>query len=191
MIEYNSRLNNFFGVRVVPLLTQITAQIKQEKRFSLNLSGKFHELCPVCEKCGCNRIDHNGNDLYKNKLITELGVVIKRGKFICKKCGHTWTTRCKDVELFVQQYKELVRTEIFTLCTFDVSLDNITEHIERMFGKTISHEWVRQIYLDSAEKIEETKVLGSSGIFNYDEQHPKVNGKSCVRIVVIDAVTKI
>ena len=50
MIEYNSRLNNFFGVRVVPLLTQITAQIKQEKRFSLNLSGKFHELCPVCEK---------------------------------------------------------------------------------------------------------------------------------------------
>ena len=59
-----------------------------------------------------------------------------------------------------------------------------------MFGKTISHEWVRQIYLDSAEKIEETKVLGSSGIFNYDEQHPKVNGKSCVRIVVIDAVTK-
>ena len=190
MIEYNSRLNNFFGVRVVPLLTQITAQIKQEKRFSLNLSGKFHELCPVCEKCGCNRIDHNGNDLYKNKLITELGVVIKRGKFICKKCGHTWTTRCKDVELFVQQYKELVRTEIFNLCTFDVSLDNITEHIKKMFGKTISHEWVRQIYLDSAEKIEETKVLGSSGIFNYDEQHPKVNGKSCVRIVVIDAVTK-
>ena len=50
MIEYNSRLNNFFGVRVVPLLTQITAPIKQEKKFSINISGKFHELCPVCEK---------------------------------------------------------------------------------------------------------------------------------------------
>ena len=85
MIEYNSRLNNFFGARVVPLLTQITAQIKQEKKFSINFSGKFHELFPVCENCGCNRIDHNGNDLYKNKLIKELGVVIKRGKFICKK----------------------------------------------------------------------------------------------------------
>ena len=44
MIEYNSRLNNFFGARVVPLLTQITAQIKQEKKFSINFSGKFHEL---------------------------------------------------------------------------------------------------------------------------------------------------
>ena len=42
-----------------------------------------------------------------------------------QKCGHTWTTKCKDVELFVQQYKEIVRTEIFNLCTFDVSLDNI------------------------------------------------------------------
>ena len=50
MIEYNSRLNNFFGARVVPLLTQITAQIKQEKKFSINFSGKFHELFPVCEK---------------------------------------------------------------------------------------------------------------------------------------------
>ena len=38
MIEYNSRLNNFFGVRVVPLLTQITAPIKQEKKFSINIS---------------------------------------------------------------------------------------------------------------------------------------------------------
>ena len=59
-----------------------------------------------------------------------------------------------------------------------------------MFGKAISHEWVRQIYLDSAEKIGETKVLGSSGIFNYDEQHPKVNGKSCVRVVVLTLLQK-
>ena len=29
-----------------------------------------------------------------------------------QKSGHTWTTKCKDVELFEQQYKELVRTEI-------------------------------------------------------------------------------
>ena len=41
MIEYNSRLNNFFGARVVPLLTQITAQIKQEKKFSINFSESF------------------------------------------------------------------------------------------------------------------------------------------------------
>ena len=41
MIEYNSRLNNFFGARVVPLLTQITAQIKQEKKFSINISESF------------------------------------------------------------------------------------------------------------------------------------------------------
>ena len=40
MIEYNSRLNNFFGARVVPLLAQITAQIKQEK-FSINFSESF------------------------------------------------------------------------------------------------------------------------------------------------------
>ena len=190
MIEYNSRLNNFFGVRVVPLLMQITAPIKQEKNFSIDLSGKFYELSPICEKCGCTYIDHNGNDLYKSRLLRELGIVIKRGKFVCKKCGHTWTTRCKDVELFVQQYKEIVRIEIFNLCTFDVSLDNITAHIHKMFDKKISHEWVRQIYLESARKIQETKVLSSSGIFNYDEQHPKVNGKTCFRVVVIDAVTK-
>ena len=85
MIEYNSRLNNFFGARVVPLLTQITAQIKQEKKFSINFSGKFHELFPVCENCGCNRIDHNGNDLYKNKLIKRIGCGNQEGQIYMQK----------------------------------------------------------------------------------------------------------
>ena len=107
MIEYNSRLNNFFGVRVVPLLTQITAPIKQEKKFSINISGKFHELCPVCEKCGCNRIDHNGNDLYKNKLIKELGVVIKRGKFICKNAGTHGLQNAKMLNFLFNNIRKL------------------------------------------------------------------------------------
>ena len=40
------------------------------------------------KKCGCNRIDHNGNDLYKNKLIKELGVVIKRVNLYAKMRAH-------------------------------------------------------------------------------------------------------
>lgn len=190
MIEYNSRLNNFFGARVAPLETQITANFHQEKRYNINLSGKFHEINPVCSCCGSRSILHNGNDKCKSKFIKELGLTIKKGKFKCKKCSHTWTTRYKDAELFVQQYKQLVYIEVFQLCTLDISYDNVAEHIITMFGKKISREWVRQIYIKCTKTIERKKVLNCSGIFNYDEQYLEVNGKTYVRIVVIDAVTK-
>lgn len=190
MVEYNTRLNNFFGAQVVPLQTQKIAKSQQETKFSISISGKFHEINPVCPCCGSRSITHNGNDECKSKIIKQLGLLIKKGKFKCKNCPKTWTTNYEDAELFVQQYKQLINTEVFQLCTYGVSLDKIARHITTMFGKGISHEWVRQLYIKCAKIIEQKKVLGSSGIFNYDEQYPKVNGKTYVRAVVIDAVTK-
>jgi transposase-like protein len=190
MIEHNSTLNNFFGGTVQQYQTQIKIKLETEKRFSINRFGKFHEVNPVCPCCGSTCIVHNGNDKCKSKVIRELGLVIKKGKFKCKRCGNTWTTKYEDANLFVEQYKQLICTEIFSLCTFDVSLDRITEHILSIYGKTISHEWVRQLYINAAKEIEKKKVLKTSGIFHYDEQYLEVNGKKYVRIVVLDAVTK-
>lgn len=188
MIEYNSRLNKFLGARVVPLQTQISSPVKQEKRFSISCSGKFHEIGPVCSCCNSMSVVNNGNDKCKSKIIRELGLVIKKGKFLCKKCGNTWTTNYEDAELFVQQYKQLISTTVFQLCTFGVSLDKIVEHISTVFSKNISNEWVRQLYIIAAKKIERKNVLQTSGVFNYDEQHLKVNGTPCFRVVVLDAV---
>lgn len=190
MIEYNTRLNNFFGARVVPLQTQISSPVKQEKRFSISCSGKFHEVGPVCSRCDYIDVSHNGNDKCKSKVIVELGLEIKRGKFLCNRCDHTWSTKYVDAELFVQQYKLLISTTVFQLCTFGVSLDKVVEHISTVFSKKISHEWVRQLYIEAAKKIERKNVLQTSGIFNYDEQHLKINGRPCFRVVVLDAVNK-
>ncbi len=187
MIEYNLRLNNFFGCEF--------AQPKMEnmlsmKKFSISLSGKFYEMDPICPCCNSASIVHNGNDRYRNKIIKELGIIIKRGKHICKHCNSTWTTHYNDAELFVQQYKQMIRTTVFNLCTFDVPLDKVVEYVSTTFNKKISHEWIRQIYINAAREIEQKKVLKSSGIFHYDEQYLKVNKKKYVRIVVIDAITK-
>jgi hypothetical protein len=190
MIEYNTRLNNFFGVTLRSLQKQVSAAVKQESRFSISCSGKFHEIHPVCLLCGSMAVVDNGNEKCKSKVIRELGLVIKRGKCKCKRCGNTWTTHYEEAEFFVQQYKRLIRTTVFHLCTCDLSLDAIAEHVLTVFGKQISHEWVRQIYISCAKEIEQKKVLRSSGIFDYDEQYLKLSGKSRVRVVVIDAVSR-
>ena len=187
MIEHDLKLNNFFGGAVVQFQKQNFAS---ERKFSINLSGKFYEVDPVCPYCNFTSVVHNGNDKCKSKFVQELGLVIKRGKFKCKKCNHTWTTHYKDAELFVQQYKQLIKTNVFQLCCFGVSLDKVVEHVGAIFSKKISHEWVRQLYINAAKTIEQKKVLQTSGIFNYDEQWLKVNGKEYFRVVVLDAVTK-
>ncbi|MFH1636927.1 MAG: hypothetical protein ABIB71_00715 [Candidatus Woesearchaeota archaeon] len=191
MIEYNSRLNNFFGCTVVQSLTHKLAKIKAEKRYSISISGKFHEISPICPNCNSRRILHNGNDRCKSRIIKELGFIIKRGKCLCKNCKHTWTTYYADLELFVKHYKQLIYTEVFSLCTNGVSLDKISEHILRVFSKKISYEWIRKLYLKASRNIEQKKVLDTSGIFNYDEQWIEVNGKKYFRVVVIDAVKKL
>lgn len=191
MIEYNSRLNNFFGGTVVQSLMHKPLGIRVEKRFSISKSGKLHELSPVCSCCNSRRVLQNGNDRCKSRIIKELGLVIKKGKFICKNCKHTWTTRYEDAELFVKLYKQLIYTEVFSLCVNGLSLDKISEHIWRVFSKKISYEWVRQIYLKAAREIEEKKVMDVSGIFHYDDQVLTINGKQHFRVVVIDAVKKV
>ena len=187
MIEHDLKLNNFFGCAVAQFQKQNFAS---ERKFSINLSGKFYEIDPVCPDCGSISVVHNGNDKCKSKFVKEFDLVIKRGKFKCKKCNHTWTTHYKDAELFVQQYKQLIGTTVFNLCCNDLSLDKIVEHISTVFSKKISHEWVRQLYINAAKTIEQKKVLQTSGIFHYDEQYTKVNKKEYARVVVIDSITK-
>lgn len=190
MIEYNSNLNNFFGCTVVQSQTQIQAQISHKKRFSLKSCGKIYELNVICPCCGSMSITHNGNDKCKSKVVRELGLVIKKGKFKCKECGKTWTTRYEDANLFIREFKQLVKTTVFQLCCIGVSLDKIREYILNTFSQKISHEWIRQLYIQIAKTIEKRSVLHTSGIFNYDEQHLKVNGKEYFRVVVIDAISK-
>lgn len=190
MIEYNSKLNNFFGCTVVQSQTQNQAQISHKRRFSLKSCGKIYELNVFCPYCESVSIIHNGNDKCKSKVIRELGLVIKKGKFKCKNCGKTWTTRYKDAELFIREFKQLIRTTVFQLCCMSISLDNISKYILNTFSQKISHEWVRQLYMQIAKDIKKKNVLQTSGIFNYDEQHLKVNNKEYFRVVVIDAITK-
>jgi len=189
MVEYDSRLNNFFGGVAVQSLKSVKLFNVPDRRFAVRSDGKFHEIDPSCPKCGSMDVVDNGNDKCKSKIIKELGLTIKRGKCKCNRCGKTWTVRYEDVELFIQQYKQLVKMDVFQLVVFGVSLDKVVEHVAKVFNKNISHEWVRQLYINSAKTVEQKKVVQTSGIFHYDEQWLKVNGKKCFRVVVLDAVT--
>ena len=162
MINYNSSLNNFFGTTFAQSQTQVNANISSEKKFSITRSGKFHEIDPVCPDCGFMSIVHNGNDMCKSRIIKELGLCIKKGKFKCKRCRRTWTTNYKDAKLFVKQYKQLITAEVFSLCCNNISLDKITEHISIIFGRKISYEWARQLYLNAARIMGQKKALSTS-----------------------------
>ena len=65
MLEYNIRLNNFFGCEFAQPRIENMPSVK---RFSINLSGKFYEMDPICPCCNSASIVHNGNDKYKNKI---------------------------------------------------------------------------------------------------------------------------
>lgn len=189
MIEYDSKLNNFFGGVVVKSLKRVKLSNVPERRFAIRADGKFHEIDPLCPRCDSMDVVDNGNDKCKSKIVRKFGLVIKRGKCKCNSCGNTWTVRCKDVERLIQQYKQLIKMTVFPLVVFGVSLDKVVEYVAAVFNEKISYEWVRQLYINTAKTVEQKKVLQTSGIFHYDEQWVKVNGKKYFRVVVLDAVT--
>lgn len=190
-IEYNSRLNNFFGCAVAQSV-QTKREVKQEisKNFRVRLDGKVFQVDSVCPCCGSWNVVHNGNDKCKSRIIRELGLVIKRGKFLCKKCGKTWTTRFKDAEIFVREFKELINATVFHWCCNNASLSSIKDYVAIAFSRNICRDWINKLYNKACSVIEKKNILKTSGIFHYDEQHLKENGKEVFRVVVLDAISK-
>jgi len=185
MLEYDLKLNNFSYSRAVVIQKK---ESLQKQRFCITPKNKFRLETPICPKCN-RRATHNGHYRNRTKLIKELGLEIKYGQYQCK-CGCRWSTRCKEVDNFVEQHKSLIKISVFDLCRRGLSLDNIQDHILNTYSETISKEWTRQLFFEAASEIKQLNITKTSGIFHYDEQVNKINGKEAFRLTIVDAVSK-
>ena len=142
MLEYEPKLNNFSYPGIV-----VIQQPKSDcgDRFYITPQNKFKQAEPICTRCNRKAID---NGYYKNrtKLVNELGLEIRYGQYECG-CGNRWSIRCREVDEFVTRYKKMVKQLVFNLCRYGLSLDKISELILLTFGKDISKEWIRQLFL--------------------------------------------
>ena len=101
MIEYNSKLNNFFGSPALQIQTNFSTSKVIKFNFSIRIDGKIQVINPICPCCNSRAVVNNGNDFCKSKFIKELGLEIKRGKYKCKRCNKCWTIKFRELELFV------------------------------------------------------------------------------------------
>jgi hypothetical protein len=182
MLEYDLKLNNFFyGVKPVLLEQEFP------RKFFVTSDRKFIEIEPLCPCCNSyGYVVHNGWHGCKAKVVKELGLEIKNGQYWCKKCGCYWSVRCEEVDCFIEQYKQVVTGVVFDLYIKGLSLRNVIDHVQSCLCYSVSHEWVRQVYVEAAEMVEQAKVLETSGVFHYDEQFLSQG----VRITLKDSVTK-
>lgn len=193
MIEHTKKLNKFFDdVASVQILSEEQKKPLFSKDITLSLSdnGKLYELYPTCPCCGSNNIAHNGNDTLKNKFWKKLGLKIKRGKFRCKKCKHCWTTSFTDGENLLKELQMGIEGIISSLVIEGLSFEFIESFLLQNYSKDLCRERIREIYGKYANNIEPTTITESSGIFHFDLQFLKVNGKRMYRCVIIDAFTK-
>lgn len=184
MLEYDLKLNNFFYGAQQSLLK---SKLSFSRRFFVTSDRKFIEIEPLCPCCNSyGGVVRNGWHGCKAKVVEELGLEVKIGQYVCKKCDCYWSVRCEEVDSFIEQYKQVVTGVVFDLYVKGVSLRNVIDHVQACWCYSVSHEWVRQVYVEAAEMVEQAKVLETSGVFHYDEQFLSQGA----RITLKDAVTK-
>lgn len=185
MLEHIPKLINFSYAKPVVIQQQKSVS---ENRFYITPQNKFRLEEPFCPKCN-KKATHNGYYKNRTKFTKELGLEIKIGQYECK-CGYRWSVKYKDIDKFIKQHKHIIQTTVFNLCSSNLSLEKISKHIFLIFGDKISKEWIRQLFFEAASEVRQIRVIKTSGIFHYDEQVLKLNGKKVFRLTIRDAVFK-
>jgi len=181
MIETN--LNNFFVFQKKNIgFSQDNIILTKDNKVQL-----ISRICPNCQKPD---IIFNGSKQDNRIVVKELGLILYKGQYLCKNCKTTGIVRSEELDEWIKQFKEIIRNTVISLAANKLSFEKISQHIEDIFGKNISIEWVRQLYNKAIKNLRRSKPKQVSGYFNYDEQHLKRNGKEVVRITIIDAITK-
>lgn len=182
IIETN--LNNFF------YFAGNNFGFGQNSDLIITADNKIRQVSRRCPKCG-KTIVYNGSKKNETKLVRELGLIIKHGQHYCGHCGYRWSIRSEDVDFWIKQQKQIIKNAVTVLCSKKVSLYDVVDVIKKIFCEGISHEWVRQLYIRALKKLRIRRSKKFSGIYHYDEQFLKVNGKKVARITILDAVTRI
>lgn len=173
-IEYNTRLQSFETGK---------------NCYTTSLDGKIRTVKVQCPQCGCSDYVHNGYHTVENSIICNLGLNIRIAQFMCKKCGHYWSTERELVDALIQKEKELVKSLLIGCVRRGLAFESACALVEEKTGVKYSHQYLHELYTGALDGIKKEKFSTASGVYYYDEQYLKINGKEACRLTVKDAVT--
>jgi hypothetical protein len=173
-VEYNAQLTRFgFG----------------SKGYSTFPNGKIRTICTACPKCGSSNFVDNGYHNVESFLIQTLGLDIKIAQFCCKKCGNYWSANRDFIDDVIQKEKEFVKTLLLGCARKKLSLQNACTVVDETVGHSYSPQYLNELYIGVLNQIKDERVQHASGVYNYDEQYLKENGKEVCRLTIRDQVT--
>ncbi len=173
-IEYNARLFGFACNAVC---------------YVAGLDGKIKTAHVVCPQCGRSDYVHNGYHAVENSFICGLGLSIKIAQFTCKRCGCHWSTERELIDNVIQKERDFLKSLLLGCARRGLSLASACALVEEKIGTAYTPQYLHELYTDALDSVKHEKFSSASGVYYYDEQFLKENGREVCRLTIRDQVT--
>jgi hypothetical protein len=182
-------LNNSISPLFIP---QLRRAIKED--IPIRYFDPDVQYCPICG----NKFNLNGTVKSKVNRLKD----VRMQQYICSgsNCNETYYTKLKpennhQFNIDIQEYS--LKTGLIN----DMSLEKIAEMIEQFTGVKVSRQTILNHVKDNEDEFFkkqyeeinaelERRNIRPSGVYHYDEQYIFVNKELYLRLVIIDANTK-
>jgi hypothetical protein len=153
----------------------------------ISACGVIHTIRQNCPHCGsiCN---YNGSNKSSNITSRSIDAFFKKGQQYCKNCDKTIMVENEFIDAMICDSNQFIESNVISLREKCMSYPHISTHLLEVYGIPIDSETVRHICENRLNKLDDLapEIITSGGFYGYDEQHIKLNGKSALRIVIID-----
>lgn len=173
-IEYNTRLPGF---------------VKGNSQYVASLDGKMRTSSVCCPSCGSRRFVDNGYHRVEDSFVCELGLKINIAQFQCKKCGVRWSTKRDLIDQIIAREKEFLKSLLIGCVRSGLSFARSCTLVQDNVGQTYSPQYLHELYTTALDQIKLERAANASGVYYYDEQFLKENGREICRLAVRDQVT--
>ena len=173
-IEYNTKLPGF---------------VNGNQRYIASLDGKIRTSSVSCPNCCSGHYVDNGYHAVEDSFVRDLGLNIKIAQFKCSKCSQFWSTERGLIDKVIEAEKGFIKSLMLGCVRNGLSLLKSCTLVQDNVGKTYSPQYLHELYTDAIDCIKIERAASASGVYYYDEQFLKENGKEFCRLTVRDQVT--
>lgn len=173
-IEYTTRLPGF---------------VNGDSRYVVSLDGKIRTSVVCCPQCGSRHFVDNGYHTVEDSLVRELGLKINISQFECKKCGFHWSTQRDLIDQVITKEKEFIKSLMMGCVRSGLSLVESCTIVQDNVGHTYSPQYLHELYTAALDCVKLERATSASGVYYYDEQFLKENGREICRLAVRDQIT--
>lgn len=173
-IEYNARLPGF---------------INGNTRYVASIDGKIRTASVCCPNCAsCNYVN-NGYHAIKDSLVQSLGLNIKISQFECKRCGFRWSTQRELIDRIIAKEKEFVKSVMIGAARMGLSFERSCTLAQDTMSVGYSPQHLYELYVSALDQVKIERAASASGVYYYDEQFLRENGKEVCRLTIRDQVS--